>query len=247
MNNKTDNEIVKIFSAKACAEPLRDAAEIYEEKTGVHIEISVCSRHCASNEAEEAVGETGGDDFLLEISDAAYHDLAIGGAEFLLDDGEIRGIVKKGERRSIALRRSALIVPKGNPKDVKDLNDLTREDLGVAISVLDCLKGAWEDICGRAGILIPVRENISFYANGCVSIIESIVQHKADVAIGWSSFKHLDPDKIDVIPMTDKDSIFRGTGVGLLKFATNPEGATEFMDFLVTEEVRDIYKSYGWE
>lgn len=247
MVEKVNNKLVKIFSAKACAEPLRDAAEIYEERTSVHIEISVCSRHCAANEAEEAVGEVGGDDFLLEISDAAYHDLAIGGAEFLLDDGEIRGIVKKGERRSIALRRSALIVPKGNPKNINDLKDLIREDLSVAVSVLDCLKGAWEDICGRAGILIPVRENISFFANGCVSIIEAIAQNKADVAIGWSSFKHLDPDKIDVIPLNNNDSIFRGTGVGLLKFSTNPEGAKQFMDFLVTEEIRDIYKSYGWE
>lgn len=247
MTENENQKLVKIFSAKACAEPLREAAEIYEEKTGVHIEISVCSRHCASNEAEEAVGEMGGDDFLLEISDAAYHDLAIGGAEFLLDDGEVRGIVIKGERRSIALRRSALIVPKGNPLGIKSLNDLTNPNFRVAISVLDCLKGAWEDICGRAGILIPVRENISFFANGCISIIESIVQDKADIAIGWSSFKHLDPDKIDVIPLTNEESIFRGTGVGLLKFSTNPEGAKNFMDFLATNEIRNIYKQYGWE
>ena len=65
--------------------------------------------------AEQADEETGRHDFLIEIAEYGVHDLAISGAEYLLDDGEVRGIVRKGQRRVIAYRQSALVVPAGNP------------------------------------------------------------------------------------------------------------------------------------
>ncbi len=95
MTQHHSNGVVRIFSARACAAPLEKAAELFERQTGIAVEISVCSRHCVQPVAEEATGETGGDDFLIEIADAGIRDLAIGGAEYLLDDGEVRGIVQK--------------------------------------------------------------------------------------------------------------------------------------------------------
>ena len=153
----TDN-IVKIFSARACADPLYMAAKDFESLTGSCIEVSVCARHCAKPEAEEASGHT--DDFLVEISDMAEHDLAIGGAEFLLDDGEVRGIVQKGQRRTIAYRASAILVPAGNPAGIASIQDLTRPGVRIAISMIDCLKGVWEDITARLGILDIDRDRL---------------------------------------------------------------------------------------
>ena len=132
-------QVVRIFSARACARPLELAAELFEKQTGIHVAIDVCSRHCAQPVAEEAVGETGGDDFLIEISDAGVHDLAIGGAEYLLDDGEVRGLVQRGKRRNIAHRRSAIIVPAGNPQNIQSIEDMTKPGVRIAVSVLDCL------------------------------------------------------------------------------------------------------------
>jgi len=91
----SSQETIRVFSARACAAPLEKAAALFESETGIHVEISVCSRHCANMQAEEATGR-GGDDFLEEIDDAGIHDLAIGGAEYLLDDGEVRGIMVRG-------------------------------------------------------------------------------------------------------------------------------------------------------
>lgn len=52
MKHQSSNRTVRIFSARACAAPLEKAAKLFEEQTGVHIEISVCSRHCAKPVAE---------------------------------------------------------------------------------------------------------------------------------------------------------------------------------------------------
>ncbi len=246
MSQESNNGLVRIFSARACAEPLEKAAKLFEEKTGIHVAIDVCSRHCAEPVAEEATGETGGDDFLLEISDAGIHDLAIGGAEYLLDDGEVRGIVRKGERRTIASRTSAIIVPAGNPKNIQSVADMAQPGVRVGVSVLDCLKGLWEDISGRLGLVSKIRNNITYYANGCIAIVEAAATGEFDAGFGWAAFHHLEPGRIEIIELPKEQQVLRGTGVGMLSFARNIEPARKFMDFLTTPESRAFYQEFGW-
>ena len=246
MKQESNNRTVRIFSARACAAPLEKAAKLFEEQTGIDVEISVCSRHCAQPVAEEATGETGGDDFLLEIADAGIHDLAIAGAEYLLDDGEIRGIVQRHQRRTIACRVSAIIVPAGNPKNIHCTEDMTKPGVRVGVSVIDCLKGLWEDISGRLGILDKIRRNICYYANGCIAIVEAVATNEIDAAFGWSAFKHLEPERIEIVEMPKEQQVSRGTGVGMLSFARDSQIATQFMDFLASSEARRFYEEYGW-
>ncbi|MFW6107150.1 MAG: substrate-binding domain-containing protein [bacterium] len=238
--------IVRVFSARACAAPLEKAARRFEKQAGTRVAVSVCSRHCAQPVAEEARGTTGGDDFLLEIADAGIHDLAIGGAEYLLDDGEVRGIVERGQRRTIAYRRSAIIVPAGNPAQVRSLEDMARPGMRVGISLIDCLKGLWEDVTARLGLLERVCRNITFHANGCIAIVEAVAEGKVDGAFGWTAFQHLAPDRIDIVETPREQQILRGTGVGLLTFARQPELARQFMDFLASPASRACYEEHGW-
>jgi accessory colonization factor AcfC len=246
MSDRPGEPTVRVFSARACAAPLEEAARLFERETGIRVAISVCSRHCAQPVAEEAVGGSGSHDFLDEIAEAGVHDLAIGGAEFLLDDGEVRGIVAKGERRTIACRRSAILVPAGNPKNVRTVHDLARRGVRVGISVLDCLKGLWEDVAARLGLVEGVRRNITFRANGCIAIVEAVAGGKVDAALGWSAFAHLAPGRIEIVELPEPQQVLRGTGVGLLAFARQPEAARRFMDFLATPAARACYERYGW-
>lgn len=246
MDQSSNNKIVRIFSAKACAAPLEKAAKLFEEQTGIHVEIDVCSRHCAEPVAEEATGETSGDDFLLEIADAGIHDLAIAGAEYLLDDGEVRGIVQRGQRRTIAYRTSAIIVPANNPANIQTMADMAKPGVRVAVSVLDCLKGLWEDISGRVGLLDKIRKNICYYANGCVAIIEVVATGEVDAAFGWTAFSHLEPERIKVIELPAEQQVLRGTGVGMLSFSKQPDLAIQFMDFLASPDSRKFYEELGW-
>ena len=246
MKEQSSNGTVRIFSARACAAPLEKTAKLFEEQTNIHVEISVCSRHCAEPVAEEATGETGGDDFLLEIADAGIHDLAISGAEYLLDDGEVRGIVQKGQRRTIAYRRSAIIVPAGNPKNIHSVEDIARPGIRVGVSVIDCLKGLWEDISGRLGLMDKIRRNICYYANGCIAIVEAVATGEIDAAFGWTAFQHLEPERIETIELPQEQQVLRGTGVGMLSFAKETEAAKQFMDFLASPQSREFYKEYGW-
>ena len=242
----TAQSTVHVFTARACAAPLRECVALFEKQTGFRVEVGECSRHCASANAEEATGTAGGDDFLQEIAEAGIYDLAIAGAEYLLDDGEVRGIIAKGRRRFIALRQAAILVPTDNPHRIAALADVAKPGVRVAVSVLDCLKGLWEDVCGRAGLLDPVRKNITFYANGCIAIVEAVAQHKADAAFGWTAFEHLGDGRIAVLPLPDGQTICRATSIGMLATCKQPDLATRLMDFLTTPQARAVYARYGW-
>ena len=246
MKQKSSNRSVRIFSARACAAPLEKAAKLFEEQTGIGVQISVCSRHCAQPVAEEATGETGGDDFLLEIADAGIHDLAIAGAEYLLDDGEVRGIVQRHQRRTIAYRTSAIIVPADNPKNIRCVEDMTNPGVRVGVSVIDCLKGLWEDISGRLGLLDKIRKNICYYANGCIAIVEAVATGEVDAAFGWTAFQHLEPKRIKAIEMPKAQQVMRGTCVGMLSFTKEPDLAKQFMDFLASAQAGKFYEEYWW-
>ena len=74
------SDAIRIFSARACAAPLEKATAVFTESTGIPVSISVCARHCAKQEAEEADPDAGVHDFLVEIAEYGVHDLAIGGA-----------------------------------------------------------------------------------------------------------------------------------------------------------------------
>jgi molybdate transport system substrate-binding protein len=245
MTDSTD-DVIRVFSARACAAPLEEAAALFKEKTGTEVEISVCARHCATQDAEEADAESGMHDFLVEIAEYGVHDLAIGGAEYLLDDGEVRGICLKGERRLIAYRRSALVVPAGNPAGIGSLEDLTRPGVRVGISVIDCLKGLWEDVTGRVGLSDEVRRNITFYASGCVAIVEAVAEGLVDVAFAWTAFEHLGEGRIETVDLPPEQQVYRGTGISMLQFTKQPDRARAFMDFLTTPEARACYEKYHW-
>ncbi len=247
MFDRRSENAVKVFCARACAAPLKQAVGIFRQQTGLDVEISVCSRHCAQPVAEEAAAAGGNHDFLQEIADAAIHDLAIGGAEYLLDEAEVRGLLAKGQRCTIACRISAIIVPAGNPAGIVQLEDLARPGVRIGISVIDCLKGLWEDVAARVGLLEPIRRNITFRANGCIALVEAVAQGKVDAAFGWSAFLHLAPERIQVVHLPPEQQVLRGTGVGMLSFASRPEQAKMLMDFLTTPAARHCYERFGWK
>jgi accessory colonization factor AcfC len=126
------------------------------------------------------------------------------------------------------------------------VEDIAKPGVRIGVSVIDCLKGLWEDVSGRLGLLDKIRKNICYYANGCIAIVEAVATGEIDAAFGWTAFQHMEPDRIETIEIPEEQQVLRGTCVGLLSFAKGTEAATQFMDFLASPPAREFYKEYGW-
>ena len=76
--------------------------------------------------------------------------------------------------------------------------------------------------------------------------VEAVATGEVDAAFGWTSFKHLESDRLTVIELPPAQQVLRGTAVGMLSFAKDKEIARQFMDFLASPPSQAFYKEFGW-
>ncbi|MDQ1279428.1 MAG: molybdate transport system substrate-binding protein [Thermoproteota archaeon] len=219
-----------VFSAGAVAPPLEKAVYAFQKKYGIN------SRFTPGKP----------ESLLAAITIEKAGDIISTGAEYVLDDAEDQGLVVKGSRRTLGLRRSVLIVQPSNPTKIKSLKDLCREGIRVGIATGGCLKGVWDDIASKAGLTDLIRENITEHADACGSLMGLIHQKKVDVIFGWNAFKAIWPNTCEIIELPFDLQVYRSTVAGMISYSKNPELAKKFIDFLVTDEVKKIYSDYDW-
>ncbi len=219
-----------VYSSGATAPPLRRASEVYGERSGTEFDFVV-------GKAEE---------LFSTMEEREEGDVLQCGAEYILDDAEWRGLTVGGSRRSVGYRRSVILVPKGNPKKISTLEDLTREGIRIGVAATGCLVGVWDDISSKAGITSEVMRNITELADGCGAVMSLIHEGKADAIFGWDAFEKIWPRTSEAIELPEDLQVFRSTGVAILNYSEERELAARFIDFLVSEEGKRIYEEYGW-
>jgi accessory colonization factor AcfC len=222
---------VKVYCAAGVAPPLIEVAALFEQKRRIPIKV-------VAGKAEALIQKA------TEKKDSDILGL---GAEHVMDVAEFENVISKPSRMTIGYRRSALLVQKGNPKNITGLTDLTHDDGSISVSISGCLMGVWDDITAQVGITDAVRRNITVLADGCGHLIRTINLKEVDVAFGWTAFAHMYPTTIQAVELPPELQIRRSTNAGIFTFSTNTEEAEAFLAFLRTEEAKAVYRKYGWE
>jgi molybdate transport system substrate-binding protein len=219
-----------IYSAGAVAPPLKKAIAIFESRFKAHCNLTVGKSH----------------ELLVEVASKKAGDVIACGAEYILDDAEDRGLVVKGSRKSLGLRRSVIVVPVGNPAKIASLSDLCKDGVRIGIATEGCLKGVWDDVSAKAGLTNRIRRNITHHADGCGSVMSLIHEKKVDAIFGWNAFRYIWPNTCETVELTDALQVFRSTSVGVISFSKNTQLSQRFIDFLTEDEMNAIYSNYGW-
>jgi accessory colonization factor AcfC len=221
---------LQVYSAGAVAPPLRDAIAIFEKKSRVSCSLKVGKPN----------------DLLAEIARSKQGNVISCGAEYILDEAEDQGLTIKGSRKSLGFRRSVLIVPVGNPANIRSLEDLCRENVRIGIAVDGCLKGIWDDIASKAGLTDQIRRNITHHADACGSLMSLIHSDKVDAIFGWNAFQGVWPDTCEIIELPPNLQIFRSTVAGIISYSKDVKLSERFIDFLTSGPIRKVYAEYGW-
>ena len=224
------DEKLLVYSSGATAPPLKKASEVFSERFGTEFEF--------------IVGRV--EVLLTKMLETKKGDILQCGAEYILDDLEGKGLIVKQSRRSVGYRKSVILVPIGNQKNISSLEDLTKAGIKIGVSVSGCLVGVWDDISSKAGITNHILRNITHMADGCGAVMALIHEGKVDAIFGWDAFENIWPKTSEAIEIPEELQVFRSTGVGILNYSNQRQLASKFIDFLVSEEGRDIYKDYGW-
>ena len=221
---------LRVYSAGAVAPPLEDSIRVFEKKLGIR--CSLIAGKPSNLLAAVAASKTG--------------DVFSSGAEYILDDADESGLINRESRRSLGFRRSAIIVPTGNPAKIRTLEDLCREKVRIGIAIDGCLKGVWDDIASKAGLTDQIRRNITHHADACGSLMSLIHKEVVDAIFGWNAFQNVWPHTCEAIELPSDLQVIRSTAVGMISYTTKPELSMKLIDFLTSNEGRKIYSDNGW-
>ncbi len=230
----TPKKIV-VFAGAASAPVLEEAGEVFESRHGIKVELRL--------------GGSGSILSAMKISESG--DLFIPGSPEFLIEAAKSGVVNMstGSPKIFAYLVPAIIVQKGNPKNISSLEDLAGPGLrlGIGDPKSVCVGLYAKDLLERAGLWESVSRNIVVYAQSCDATAALIPTKAVDAIIGWHVFQSWTPDKADIIWISpDKIPKIGYVAGAVSNFVLDRQSAEAFLDFLASKDAQSIWARYGY-
>jgi molybdate transport system substrate-binding protein len=236
LSSRSFGEELFVFAGSASKPPTEEAARSFEKKTGVKVNLTF-----------------GGSGFILsQMELGKMGDVYFPGSSDFMEVAKRKGLVLQETERKVVYLVPAINVQRGNPKGVKTLRDLTKPGIRVAIANPEavCVGLYAVEIVERSmapAELAALRKNIVNYTESCEKTATAVSLKAADAVIGWSVFEHWDPDRIQTIPLKKSEVVRIGyIPVAVSKFTKNRALAQQFIDYILSEEGRAIFKKFRY-
>ncbi|MDQ1257386.1 MAG: molybdate transport system substrate-binding protein [Candidatus Hydrogenedentes bacterium] len=224
-----DGAKVHVLCGSSMAEPVGKIAAAFERDTAIGVELTL-----------------GGCETLFpQVELGAPADVFVGHAPFADQ------LTEKGlrESRLVALGalRPVLVVAKGNPKNIRSLQDLGRE--GVRAGLPDARYSTcgemFEKGAGDAGLLSAIQARTVYTSRAHQELATALITGNLDAVIVWNFIAAMHKDAMDEVPMEisfPSASVFATA----LKKTSNPEGTAKFLDYLERADSRAVFQDMGY-
>jgi len=227
-----DNLPVVVFAGAASQPPLEEAAQTFQEKTGIPVILHL--------------GGSGA--MLNQVRLTGQGDLYIPGSPDYMQKAVEFGLIAD-EPVTIAYLVPALIVAKGNPLGIESLDDLKREDLRIGLADPDgvCVGLYGIELLHANHLLKAVRPNLKGMVESCAKAAAMIPLKMVDVVLGWREFAAWQSGAMEaILPRPDEIPRLAYVPGAKLHNSRNPQGAGDFLAFLVSREGQAIFQKWGY-
>lgn len=227
---------LQVYVGAASKPPTEEIATLYEKKTGVKIDLII-----------------GGSGYILsQMILSKQGDIYFPGSSDYMEIAKKKGAVFPETEKKVVYLVPAINVQKGNPKNIQSLKDLTKPGIKVAIANPEgvCVGIYAIEIIER--FFTPeekksFRKNLMNYTESCEKTATAISLKLVDAVIGWRVFQHWDPDRIQTIPLKEKEILRIGyIPIAISTFTKNKSEAQKFIDFVLSQEGISIFKKYQY-
>lgn len=223
---------LSVFAGAAPKPALDVLAANYEKAHGVKIETTY----------------GGSGSVLTQFSQEHYGDVYVPGSDDFMDKAVAKGAVAKDTRAVLAYLVPVISVVKGNPKNVKGLDDMARKDLRVVIGKPEsvCLGAIAQEVLTKQGLWTKVQPRIANYASSCEDVLNNLLLGEADVVLGWDSFARQHPDKVETIALPKGLTNTRNIPAAVITWSKQAEAAKAFVQYLAAPENRPVWSDNGY-
>lgn len=224
-----------IYSGITMVKPIKEISEILEKKLNINITIN----------------QGGSKDLYESLKSSQMGDLYLPGSESYrinnLKDGFLLDFVE------IGYNQASIFVKKGNPNNIKGIEDLLNEKNDITICNPE--SGSIGKLTKK--ILIKYK-NENFYnevfderiliGTDSRNLNKSIIEGKTNLTINWraTGFWGENRKYIDVIELPENIAPKKKLLLNLLSFSKNKEISRKIMYFFKSEEGKKIMKKYGF-
>ncbi|KAF0189062.1 MAG: molybdate transport system substrate-binding [Desulfobulbaceae bacterium] len=163
----------------------------------------------------------------------------------MIEDGSINKTVTVGENRI------ALIVQKGNPKQVRpDLHELLREDLQIVIGAADSGSIGRETFYSlkKLDIYEQAITKALYLTADSKGLSQALHSKDADLVVNWRAVATFKDNKqfMDVLPLPDAQTETHPLVMGLLSYSKHKDLAEYFLQRAGSESGQEIFSRYGF-
>jgi molybdate transport system substrate-binding protein len=211
----------------------------------------ISKQFSAANDCKVKIIKGGSGKLWKMLKNKKDGDLFLPGSDSYRKKNMATGLLKDGEY--IGFNQAAIIVQKGNPKGIKDLNALVDKNLKVflcdakagsigknTVKVLKKFKGA--------DFVDDTYDNTVDIGTDAKSVTKAVATKVADVGITWraTAFWSGNESLVDVIDIDTKYAPQKKLVINLMSFSKHPVLAKKLMKFAASSKGQAIMKNYGF-
>jgi molybdate transport system substrate-binding protein len=219
-----------IFAAASMTETLTEIAELYKV--------------AAPNVTLVYTFDSSGT-LLTQIQEGAEADVFISAAQKQINTLDDAGALLAGSRFDLVENKVALVVPEGNPADIRGFNEVVNASL-IALGNSDVPVGAYsEEIFTNMGIWDEIQDKITFGTN-VKEVTSQVAAAAVDCGVVYATDAYSAGREIvaDAPAGSLKTPVLSPAAV--LGASANPDAAQAYLDFLTTPEAAAVFQSVGF-
>ena len=193
----------------------------------------------------------GSQDMFNSLNLAKRGDLFLPGNDKYINYNDIYGYFEY--KKIIGYNQLAIFVQKGNPKNIKSLDDFLRKDVLTTMGDLDtCSIGlATEAVLQRykgKEFLKKVKYNLAYSSADSRDMSRMFRTQFVDAGISWKATKYFTSNipYIDIVDIDKKYAPKRKLVITLLKFSEHKKIAKSFIDYVASPKGREIMREFGF-
>ena len=228
-----DQNSLLVYCGITMVRPITELARNFEQREKVRISIA----------------QGGSEDLYQSAKKARQGDIYFPGEPSYLTKHQSEGLL--GDYKLVGYNQVSIVVPKGNPKQVKaDLKELLRKDLVLILGNVESgsigqeskrvLDGAkmYPKAVAKAALMMPDSRAINL----------AMKRGEADATLNWRATAFF-PDKathVEAISHDPKIAKPQALLLNQLTFSKNSALSRKFIDFVASEEGQSVFRKHGF-
>lgn len=220
-----------LYCAAGIRPPVSEIIDVFEKDKGIKVE-------CIYNGSNILLGQ---------IKLSRKGDLFMPGDDYYLEQAKREGFIE--DKRVAAYFVPVIMVQKGNPKEIKGLNDLTRKGVRLGAGDVRACAIGMQAVKIFQKNKIPLEDievNTVFTAATVNELGAAIKLGHIDAAIVWDAIARYYPQDAQIVAIPMEQNIISQIPIGVLSFSNNKALSRQFIEFMLSEKGREVFRKYNY-